>query len=154
MLIQIKQNFVFERRKSMHNFNFKYRNTALDFVDTFNYLGIIFCYTVISKKLVKYWLKRWWKVHYLYIIYFRLFQWTLAHNYIFDRMILPILLYSSEEISINDVRDLERIEIKYCKVILNAKTRTPNAAVFDELGRISICFMKRKNSVVLIKNCF
>ena len=58
MLIQIKQNFVFERRKSMHNFNFKYRNTALDFVDTFNYLGIIFCYTVISKKLVKYWLKR------------------------------------------------------------------------------------------------
>ena len=69
-------------------------------------------------------------------------------------MILPILLYGSEEISINDIRDLERIEIKYCEVILNAKTRTPNAAVFDELGRISICFMKRKNSVVLIKNCF
>ena len=31
--------------KSMHNFNFKYRNTLLDIVDTFNYLGITYCYT-------------------------------------------------------------------------------------------------------------
>ena len=36
---------IFERRKSMRNFNFKYRNTVLYVVDTFNYLGITFCCT-------------------------------------------------------------------------------------------------------------
>ena len=29
----------------MRDFNFKYRNTVLNIADTFNYLGIIYCYT-------------------------------------------------------------------------------------------------------------
>ena len=45
MLIQILKKGVFERRKPMRYFNFKYENTLIYIVDTFHYLGIIYCYT-------------------------------------------------------------------------------------------------------------
>ena len=109
---------VFERRKSMRNFNFKYRNIVLSF--TFCYTGNFkISYTILAEQAME-------RTFCLYIYFVPMNSSTKL--YIFDRMILSILLYGSEVISINVIRDLQKTEIKYCKVVLNENTLITNVA--------------------------
>lgn len=54
---------------------------------------------------------------------------------LFDSMISPILLYSADVWGIYDIKDIDKIHIKFCKYILGVRQQTPNLAVFGELGR-------------------
>ena len=137
---------VFESRKSQNVFRWSYKHTLLNIVDQFTYLGIKFNYTgnfkLACKALSEQALK---SVHSLYNLFSSVSLNISTKLYIFDRMVVPILLYGSEVCAIGNICDLEKIEIQFYKTILNAKKRTPNDAILLELGRvpISVLFKER-----------
>ena len=55
---------------------------------------------------------------------------------LFEKMVQPILLYGSEVWGFGNLDVLERVVLKYLKLILNMKTSTPNFMVYGETGFI------------------
>jgi hypothetical protein len=53
-------------------------------------------------------------------------------------MIKPILLYGCEVWGFCKNEVLERVHLKFCKILLNLKSSTPNYMVYGELGRYPI----------------
>ena len=54
---------------------------------------------------------------------------------LFDSRILPILCYGSELWGFKYRKDIERVQIDYCKFILGVGKSTHSAAVLGECGR-------------------
>ena len=50
-------------------------------------------------------------------------------------MVKPILLYGYEIWGSGNNDVLEKVRLKFCKMILNLKTSTPNYMIYGELGR-------------------
>ena len=59
---------------------------------------------------------------------------------LFDKLILPILNYSSEVWGFHKANNIERIHTQYCKRILQVKRCTQNDCVYDVLGRFNVAF--------------
>ena len=57
---------------------------------------------------------------------------------LFDKMVLPILIYGSEIWGFENIDILERVHLQFCKMILHLKQSTPNFIVYAELGRYPI----------------
>ena len=57
---------------------------------------------------------------------------------VFDKMIKPILLYGCKVWGFGKNEVLERVHLKFCKILLNLKSSTPNYMVYGELGRYPI----------------
>jgi hypothetical protein len=47
----------------------------------------------------------------------------------------------------NDI--LEKIHLKFCKILLNLKTSTPSYMVYGELGRYPIKYKKKRYFIIL-----
>lgn len=54
---------------------------------------------------------------------------------IFDTMIMPILLYSSEIWGFDVAKHVEKVQTDFCKFVLKVPTQTSNLAVLGETGR-------------------
>ena len=54
---------------------------------------------------------------------------------LFDCLITPILLYSSEIWSYENIEVIERFHLKFLKQILNVRSTTPSYMVYRETGR-------------------
>ena len=50
-------------------------------------------------------------------------------------MVTPILLYGCEIWGFENLDSIEKIHLKFCKIILNLKTSTPNFMIYGELCR-------------------
>ena len=59
---------------------------------------------------------------------------------LFDSLILPIMLYGCEVWGFKKVEILEKLQLQYCKILLNMKKCTPNVMVLGELGRLPMEF--------------
>ena len=53
---------------------------------------------------------------------------------LFDKIVKPILLYGCEIWGFSNIELLERVQLKFCKLLLNLKKSTPNFMVYGELG--------------------
>ena len=53
-------------------------------------------------------------------------------------MVKPILLYGCEIWGFGNNDVLEKVHLKFCKMILNLKTSTPNYMIYGELGRYPV----------------
>ena len=64
---------------------------------------------------------------------------------LFDQLVQPILLYSSEVWGFENITCLERLHLKFCKYVLKVKMSTPDYMVYGELDRypLSICIKTR-----------
>ena len=56
----------------------------------------------------------------------------------FYKTILSILLYDSEIWGFENIDFIERVHLRFCKLILHLKQSTPNFMVYGELGRYPI----------------
>ena len=54
---------------------------------------------------------------------------------LFDKMVLPILLYGSDIWGHSDCAAVERVHLKFCKPLLGVGSTTSDVAVLGELGR-------------------
>ena len=57
---------------------------------------------------------------------------------LFDKMVKPILLYGCEVWGIGNNDMIERVHLKFCKLLLSLKTSTPSYMIYGELGRYPI----------------
>ena len=57
---------------------------------------------------------------------------------LFDRAVLPVILYGSEIWGFEKLDILERIHLKFCKLLLHLKQSTPDCIIYTELGRYPI----------------
>ena len=64
---------------------------------------------------------------------------------IFDKCIVPILLYGSEIWGYQYREQIEKIQIDFCKRLLGVSSQTPNLAVLGDCGRkpLSVIYMTR-----------
>jgi hypothetical protein len=54
---------------------------------------------------------------------------------LFDKIIKSILLYGCEVWGFSKNEIIERVQLRFCKLLLNFKTSTPSYMVYGELGR-------------------
>ena len=57
---------------------------------------------------------------------------------IFDKQIVPILLYGSEIWGYEYRKQIENVQIRFCKRLLGVSSQTPNVAILGECGRRSL----------------
>ena len=57
---------------------------------------------------------------------------------LFDSLILPIITYSCEIWGFENISDIEKVQLNFCKRILKIRRSTPNFMVYGELGRFPL----------------
>jgi hypothetical protein len=54
---------------------------------------------------------------------------------LFDKIIIPMLTYGSEIWGYENIDILEKLHVKFCKLLLNLKISAPNHMLYGEPGR-------------------
>ena len=57
---------------------------------------------------------------------------------LFDKLVKPVLLYGCEIWGFGNNDILEKVQLKFCKLLLHLKSSTPNCVIYGELGRYPI----------------
>ena len=114
-----------------------YNNEALELVSNFNYLGVVFGsfgnFNYNNQMLIGKALKA------MNVLLYNTKDFDLSLKtqcQLFDAFVSSILNYSAEVWGYTKSKDIERIQLKYCKRILNVKLSTSNCAIYGELGRL------------------
>ena len=53
---------------------------------------------------------------------------------LFIKIVVPVLLYGCEIWGFTNLQMIERLHLKFCKILLNLKKSTPTYMVYSELG--------------------
>jgi len=65
---------------------------------------------------------------------------------LFDKLVKPILVYGCEIWGLGNNDILEKVHLKFCKIILHLKATTQNCMICEELGRYPLDIdMKLRN---------
>ena len=119
------------------NIKFTYTGVEIEIVNKYSYLGVLFtsgglCFKT-QKTLAGQALKAIFTLNkYLY----KFTSFKVSHVLdLFDRLIAPILNYSSEVWGFHKSHDVETVHLHFCKKLLGVKQSTQNDFVYGELGR-------------------
>ena len=131
------------------NLRFLFDGNVIDIVSKFNYLGMVFTtggsLTEAQTTLAGQAQKAIFKLNkYLYKFTFLAPKHKLD---LFDKLITPILNYSSEVWGFNQALNVERVHLQFCKKILGVKKNTQNDFIYGELGRTS--FITRRYLIII-----
>ena len=120
---------------------FMYNGTQLEIVDDYTYLGVIFNYNGSFTKTKKRRVEQASKAMFGLIRHCKRMDLPMDISLeLFDRMILPILLYGCEVWGFEDVSIVEKLHLKFIKIMLRVSKFTPSCMVYYESG----CFPLRK----------
>ena len=125
-----------KRRPRNPNPIFWLNNEQVEIVDTYTYLGTVFTYTgnfknAIDKQLMQ-------AQRATFAIKFRKETYNLPVDImleLFDKMIMPILLYGCEIWGYSNIDCLEIFYRKFLKDVLKLNSQTTNCMVYGETGR-------------------
>jgi len=122
------------------NFRFFYGNEELEIVDRFTYLGITFSSSGTFNKTFDALGGQALKAVFKLKKYLSKFTYIKPSHIIslFDKLILPILLYGSEVWGFSRADSLEKIHLHFLKNILGVKLSTQNNFVYGEFGRVPL----------------
>ena len=128
---------VFRKRGRVKgNEKWYYNHNEIEVVDNFNYLGVVLNYTgsfllnnqyAVGKALKA--------MHVLYSNISKHFVNPKISLELFDAFVNPIINFGCQIWGFTKSKELERIHLKFCKMVLGVKQSTCNAAVYGELGR-------------------
>ena len=146
---------IFENRKSNCNFDWFIHDCKIDVVDAFCYLGVnlsrnekmALAVKTFSEQAVS-------AVNQLHSLFSRIYFDVNTKLLLFDRLVVPILLYGSEVCGIYDMKEIDKVHIKFCKSILGVRPQTPNLAVFGELGRLPLSLLAKERSFKYLLKIF
>ena len=140
---------VFSKGKVRNAPNFVFGTVALEVVDDYTYLGVIFNFNGKFKKAIDTQILAAQRA--LFVLQKKAKKLKLSIDIqieLFDRTILPILLYGSEIWGYSSYT--EQIEIfyrKFLKSILHLNSRTPNPMVYGETGKTPIKIIIKERMV-------
>ena len=131
---------VFSNKKiKRENYDFKLGEDSIEIVDSFKYLGIRFSYngkfTLAINDLGS------MAERAMYSLYkkSRSLQLPVDIQFnLFDRVVVPIMLYSCEVWVFSNISTLENLHRKFCKMVLKLRSSTPNVMIYGETGRFPL----------------
>jgi hypothetical protein len=137
---------VFSKGRLPINLNFNMNNMKLEIVSEFIYLGTMFQKTGSFKKNKINLAEKASKAMYDILNKGRVHNLSVSCQLdLFDKIIIPMLTYGSEIWGYENIDTLEKLHVKFCKLLLNLKTSTPNFMLYGE------CNSKVDNVVILVE---
>ena len=127
---------IFSRGKVKKKHNFKIGNLVIDTSSEYGYLGLIFNFNGKVTKAIKDRLTPARKA--MFSLNEKAVKLLLPpdiHLDLFDKMIMPILLYGSEIWGYGNIEPLELFYRKFLKRMLGIHQSTPNCIVYGEVGK-------------------
>ena len=138
----------FKKRKTNHDFEWNINNEKIEEVDNFCYLGIKFVKTgnlrVACKTLIEQASRA---MNNLYFCFKKIPCDLKMKLSLFDKFVVPILLYASEVWGIYNYREIDSLHLKFLKRILGLRKQTINMAVYGELGRLPLHVIAKLRSL-------
>ena len=126
---------IFGKRKYTGKNSFYFEKQKLEIIDEFKYLGVIFNYNGSFVKHKKHVHDQALKAMYALLRKSRVLQLPLDIQIdLFQKLVVPILLYACELYGYENIQIIERLQLKYLKYILGLKPSTPNVMVYGETG--------------------
>jgi hypothetical protein len=125
-----------------------YNNEVIEIVDDFNYLGVTLNYTgsfVLNNQYL--YGKALKAMHVLYQHLKSIYLSPCSSTKLFDAFVGSILNYAAPIWGFTKSKDLERIHLKFCKMILGIPQNSCNDAVYGELGRYPL-YVKRYVQII------
>ena len=126
---------LFSKGRLPHNLLFRYNGKELDIVTEFSHLGLLF------SKTGNFQLAKAAQVAKALKAMFEVLKNGKLHNLsiqcqldLFEKIIKPIFLYGSEIWDFSNNESIERVHLKFCKILLKLKMSTPNYMIYRELG--------------------
>ena len=118
---------------------FYYNNQVIESVRDFKYLGVVFSRSGSFCKTKKHLYEQAQKAMYGIIKKIREFNLPLECQLdLFDKVVVPVLLYGSEVWGFEKLDLIERLHLKFLKYVLNLKSSTPDYMVYGETGRFPL----------------
>ena len=120
-----------------NNLNFLYKNSQIEIVKKFCYLGVVFTAGGSSFETQKTLSGQALKA--IFTLNKYLYSFTPlkpSHRLeLFDKLVSPILNYASEVWGFHKATSVETVHLQFCKKVLGVKQSTQNDFVYGELGR-------------------
>lgn len=127
---------VFSKGRISNNLKFLIGNREIEIVKQYKYLGVYFSKSGSFLATRKYLCEQATKAMYGVLKKCRENNLSIdCQMDMFDKIVMPILLYGSEVWGFENLDMLERIHLKFCKLVLHLKQTTPSCIVYAELGR-------------------
>ena len=134
--VQKSKVMIFTKGRMPQNTVFKYNNDILETVNEFTYLGVLFSRTGSFSKTKKAQADKATRAMYDILKKGRLHNLSIKCQLeLFDKVVKPILLYGCEVWGHGNNAVIERVHLKFCKLLLKLKKSTPDFMVYGELGR-------------------
>ena len=130
---------VFSRGKIRKIPEFFYGNDKVDVVDDYIYLGVTFNYNNSFTKAINKQIDQARKAMYSMLTKSRRLMLSVELQIeMFDKTVLPILLYGSEVWGCANISDIEVFYRRFLKIILKLGKATPNCMVYGETGKMPL----------------
>ena len=132
---------VFSKGKITKIRDYRINGVKLEKVDEFRYLGVIFRYNGSFQSSIRYNVTKANKA--LFSLYKTMIKYDLSvenTSQLYDRLILPILLYGCEVWGYENLVQIEVFHRKFLRKLLVVHKKIPNCMVYGELGRCELKF--------------
>ena len=127
---------IFSRGKVRKHVTFRFNDKVIDVVDDYVYLGTTFNYRGDFKKALSKQVSQARRAMYSLIIKAKKLRLPIDIELeMFDRLVVPILLYGCEVWGFSNIKQIESFHIQYCKRLLKLNKNTANCMALGELGR-------------------
>ena len=130
---------IFSRGKIRNKPIFIFNDDEVEVVDSFKYLGVLFNYNNKPQKCKKFLYDQAYKAMFAVIQKSKkLYLPVDLMIELFDKLVTPILTYGAEVWGFGDNVLLERLYLKFMKMVLHVKRSTPSCMVYGETGTFPI----------------
>ena len=134
---------IFERGRA-RDVDIYYNGIKLDIVDCFKYLGITFYNNgnwFRTQKLISQYGN--FALHKLVCLFESIYLPITEKCKLFDCLVESVLSYGSEVWGFHEGKDIENVHTKFCKQMLCVKRSTNSIALYGELGRIPLWYIRK-----------
>ena len=135
---------VFQKQRADIEFSWTYDGTNLEIVETFCYLGMKFHYTDNLEPGVKALLDQALRATTSLLALFKCVSFDLKNRI---SLFHSLVTYGSEVWGVQGLHCIDKVHIKFLKILLGVKQQTPNYAVYGELGRFPLSVICKERAV-------
>lgn len=137
---------VFSRGKIRNLPSFYYAGEPIEVLPDYMYLGIVFNYNGRFNKAIINLTERANKAMFALLTKIKTFSLPVDMSIeLFDHLVLPILTYGSEVWGFENVQVIEKVHLKFLKLLLRLKPSTCSDMIYGEVGRLPlVCYIKAR----------
>ena len=143
---------IFSKAKAKpEDFHFTIGDKTVEIVHAFQYLGITFSYNGNFTANFQYLRKKGIRAMFAIIKKARAMSLPIDIQFeLFDRIVLPTMLNGCEIWGYKNLDTIEKVHLKFCKLVLKLKSCTSNAMVYGETGSYNMeYYVKKKDDQFL-----